>query len=470
MPLPETTRRRLEEALLRIYGPARLTTAPEERLVFECDAQTLYCAVPDAVVYPETTREVQETVRLCNDLGVPVLARGAGTGLSGGAVAASQGMILQMSRMNRILSVDYANRVAVIQPGVINLHLSEITRPRGYHFAPDPSSQLACTIGGNVAENSGGPHTLKYGVTTNHVLGLEVVLPTGEILRTGSLTGDAPGFDLTGLFTGTEGTTGIVTEATLRLTPNIQAVRTFLAVYDTVDDASETVSGVIREGIIPAAIELIDNLAIQAVEAHMKPGFPPDAAAVLLIEIDGIETELDAMAGAILAVCRANHCRDVQQARDEETRTKLWKGRKNALGALGKICKAYYTHDGVVPRSKLPEALRRIAEVAARNRLRIGNVCHAGDGSLHPVVLYDPKDAEELERAHRAGGELLKACLSLGGTLSGEHGIGLEKRDCMPWLFTPDDLDQFDRVRRAFDPKNLCNPGKKFPVPGASHA
>jgi len=452
------------DALRETFGDDRLTTAREELYTYEADGHTLARHRPQAVVYPESTEEVRDAVVACRDHGVPFLARGAGTGLSGGAVAASGGLIVETARMNRILEVDRANRLAVVQPGLVNLHLSLHTRPYGLHYAPDPSSQGACTIGGNVAENSGGPHTLRYGVTTNHVLGLELVLPSGELVRTGGPTGDGPGYDLTGLVVGCEGTFGIVTEVTVRLTPDPPAVRTFLGVYDTVDDASETVSALIRAGIVPAAMELIDNLAIRAVEAHLHVGFPEDAAAVLLIEIEGLEVELGPAAERIETLCRGHRAREVRVAEDEGTRQRLWKGRKQALGAIGKIARAYYTHDGVVPRSRLPEALRRTAEIGRRHGLRVAHVCHAGDGNLHPMLLYDPDSPDEVERVHAAGAEVLRACVELGGALTGEHGIGQEKRDCIGWLYDEHDLDQMRRVREVFDPDGRCNPGKIFPT------
>ncbi len=464
MALSERERPPFERELRHVFGDERLATGFEQLLTYEADGHTLRRQAPDAVVYPETTLEVQQAVRICNRFDVPFLARGAGTGLSGGAVAARGGLIIELARMNRILDVDYAGRTAVVQPGVVNLHLSLHTRPHGFHYAPDPSSQGACTIGGNVAENSGGPHTLRHGVTTNHVLGLEVVLPSGELLRTGRPNGDAPGYDLTGLFVGSEGTFGIATEITVRLTPDPEGLRTFLAVYDDVQDASEAVGAVLRAGIVPAALELIDNLAIRAVESHLRVGFPLDAAAVLLIEIEGAEPELDPLAEDIVRICREQRAREIRKAADERTRAQLWKGRKHALGAVGKLAGAYYTHDGVVPRSRLPEALRRVSEIGSRHALRIANVCHAGDGNLHPLILYDPHDAREVERVRAAGAEILKLCVDLGGVLSGEHGIGHEKQDCMGWMFGPDDLDQMARVRRVFDPGERCNPGKVFPT------
>jgi glycolate oxidase len=464
MALTEDNRESFAKALRDILGK-RATLDLCERVVYESDAQTNIESLPDAIVYPETTAEVQAVVRVCNAHDVRFIARGAGTGLSGGAVAIKGGVIIELSRMNRILEVDIPNRLAVVQAAAVNIHLTNLVTPKGFHFAPDPSSQRACTIGGNVAENAGGPHTLKHGVTVNHVLGLEVVLPDGEVIRTGTSNGaPAPGWDLTGLFCGSEGTLGIVTEVTVKLTPNPQGVRTMLAIFNTLDEASETVSGIIREGIIPAALELIDNLAIQSVEAHVKPGFPLDAEAVLLVEVDGAESELDAMAQGVVAVCRKNNCREVRLAADDEERMKLWKGRKQVLGALGKIAPAYYIHDGVVPRSKVPEIFREIRKISEKYKVRIANIAHAGDGSLHPLILFDPKDEDEADRGHHAGGDILKRCVEMGGTLSGEHGIGLEKAGCIYWVFSEDDLDTFQRMHDVFNPHGRCNPGKIFPT------
>ncbi len=453
----------LAAELLAMFGAERCALDPEALIVYESDGHTLARQVPEAVVFPETTAEVQAAVRACIRYGVPFLARGAGTGLSGGAVAALRGVIIETSRMRQIISLDPIDRVAVVQPGLVNLHLSQAASPHRLFYAPDPSSQGACTIGGNVAENSGGPHTLKYGVTTNHVLALTVVLPNGEVAHLGSITGDAPGLDLVGLFVGSEGTFGIATEITVRLLPAVESVRTFLAVYDSVAAASETVSAILRAGIVPAALELMDNAAIRAVEAHLKVGFPIDAAAVLLIEIEGRTDEQSLLAPRLLEICRSSGAREVQEAADELQRAALWKGRKQALGALGKLAPAYYTHDGVVPRSKLPQALEAIAEIGVRHRLRVANVCHAGDGNLHPLLLFDPDNHDEVGRVKAAGAEILALCVALGGALTGEHGIGLEKQQLMPLAFEPHELEQFERVRAVFDVEKLRNPGKLLP-------
>ena len=434
--------------------------------MYECDGHTLDKAPPDVVVFPTCTQQVVDIVKLANRHDVPFVARGAGTGLSGGALALEGGIVIEMCRMNKILEVDYGNQRAVVQPGLVNLHLSLAVSDGGFYYAPDPSSQGSCTIGGNVAENSGGPHTLKYGVTTNHVLGLEVVLPDGELVHFGGAVLDTPGYDLTGLFVGSEGTFGIVTSVTVRIMRKPQAVKTLLAFFDTVEAASNAVSGIIGAGIIPAAIEMMDNLAIQAVEAAIRAGLPLDAGALLLIELDGIDDGMEADAQRIADICEQNDCQNVRVAQDDAERALLWKGRKEAFGAIGRLTPNYYTHDGVIPRTRLPEALTRLQIISHRYGLRIANVFHAGDGNLHPLVLYDERDEEEVERVHKAGHDILQTCVDLGGVLSGEHGIGLEKKNCMPWLFSEADLDVMRRVRQVFNPRELCNPNKVIPLRG----
>ena len=452
--------------LAAIVAPQPLLTQPEEMLVYECDGHTLDKAPPDVVVFPTCTEQVVDIVKLANRHDVPFVARGAGTGLSGGALALEGGIVIEMCRMNKILEIDYGNQRAVVQPGLVNLHLSLAVADGGFYYAPDPSSQGSCTIGGNVAENSGGPHTLKYGVTTNHVLGLEVVLPNGELVHFGGAVLDTPGYDLTGLFVGSEGTFGIVTSATVRIMRKPQAVKTLLAFFETVEAASNAVSGIIGAGIIPAAIEMMDNLAIQAVEAAIRAGLPLDAGALLLIELDGIEDGMEADARQIAEICEQNDCQNVRVAQDDAERALLWKGRKEAFGAIGRLTPNYYTHDGVIPRTRLPEALTRLQIISHRYGLRIANVFHAGDGNLHPLVLYDERDSEEIERVHQAGHDILQTCVDLGGVLSGEHGIGLEKKNCMPWLFSEADLDVMRRVRQVFNPQELCNPNKVIPLRG----
>ena len=454
------------QELAAIVAPQPLLTQPEDMLVYECDGHTLDKAPPDVVVFPTCTEQVVDIVKLANRHDVPFVARGAGTGLSGGALALEGGIVIEMCRMNKILEVDYGNQRAVVQPGLVNLHLSLAVSDGGFYYAPDPSSQGSCTIGGNVAENSGGPHTLKYGVTTNHVLGLEVVLPNGELVHFGGAVLDTPGYDLTGLFVGSEGTFGIVTSVTVRIMRKPQAVKTLLAFFDTVEAASNAVSGIIGAGIIPAAIEMMDNLAIQAVEAAIRAGLPLDAGALLLIELDGIDDGMEADAQRIADICQQSDCQNVRVAQDDAERALLWKGRKEAFGAVGRLTPNYYTHDGVIPRTRLPEALTRLQIISHRYGLRIANVFHAGDGNLHPLVLYDERDEEEVERVHQAGHDILQTCVDLGGVLSGEHGIGLEKKNCMPWLFSEADLDVMRRVRQVFNPRDLCNPNKVIPLRG----
>lgn len=454
------------QELATIVAPMPVLSAPEEMLVYECDGHTLDKATPSAVVFPSTTAQIVAIVKLANAHGLPFVARGAGTGLSGGALALDGGIIIEMCRMNKILELDYVNQRAVVQPGLVNLHLSLAAAEAGYYYAPDPSSQGSCTIGGNVAENSGGPHTLKYGVTTNHVLGLEVVLPDGEVVHLGGSTLDMPGYDLTGLFVGSEGTFGITTQITVRLLRKPQAWKTVLAFFPSVDAASTAVSGIIGAGIIPAALEMMDNLAIQAVEAAIQAGLPLDAGALLLIELDGIADGMEDDTARIATLCEQCGCQGVRIAQDEAERALLWKGRKEAFGAVGRLSPNYYTHDGVIPRTRLPEALQRLQAISAHYDLRMANVFHAGDGNLHPLVLYDERNAQEVQRVHQAGEAILRTCVELGGVLSGEHGIGLEKKNCMPWLFSEDDLALMHQLRLVFNPRQLCNPGKVLPLRG----
>ena len=456
----KTSLRREMEALL---GPGAVLSDPDELMVYESDGLTLFRALADFVVFPLTAEHVSALVRLAQREGLPFVARGAGTGLSGGCLPAEGGLVISLMRMNRVLEVDYDNQIAVVEPGLVNLHLSWAVGARGFYYAPDPSSQQACTIGGNIANNSGGPHTLKYGVTTNHVLGLEVVLPDGEIVWLGGKTRDPQGYDLAGIFVGSEGTFGIATKIVLRILRQPQAVRTVLAVFNEIDQASEAVSAIIARGLIPAAMEMIDQLTIQAVEDAFGCGYPRDAAAALLIEMDGLAAGMDEQAARVIAACRETGAREVRLARDEAERQLLWKGRKSAFGAYGRISPAYLVMDGVIPRTRLPYVLRRVNEIVAGYGLRVGNVFHAGDGNLHPNILYDPRKPGEEQRVVAAGGEILKVCAEVGGSISGEHGIGLEKRDYMPLIFSEADLGCMARVKRAFNPTGLCNPGKIFP-------
>jgi glycolate oxidase len=422
--------------------------------------------LPAAVVTPESTEQVAGVVRACRRAGVPITARGGGTGLSGGALPAPGGVVVALIKMNRILEVDLANLRAVVEPGLVNLQLSQAVAGSELYYVPDPSSQKACTIGGNVGENAGGPHTLLYGVTTNHVLGLEVVTPRGDVVWFGGKALDLPGYDLTGVFVGSEGTIGIATKIIVRLVPLPEAVKTLLAVFANVDEASAAVSDVIAHGIVPAAIEMMDQLAIKAVEAAYHAGYPEDAGAVLLIEVDGLRDGLDEQAAAIASLSLAHGARSVRSARDAKERDLLWAGRKGAFGAMGRLSPDYYVVDGVVPRSTLPQVLHEVREVGRRFALPIANVFHAGDGNLHPLILFDAERPGELARVKEAGAELMRICLRHGGTLSGEHGIGVEKRELMPEAYSACDLEQMLHVKHALDPDGMCNPGKIFPTPG----
>jgi glycolate oxidase len=465
MPTFEGDRAGLLDELRRLLPPERLLSAGDDLFAYECDAQTFDRAQPLAVALPETTEEVAALVKACAQRGVPFVPRGAGTGLSGGAVAVGS-LVISTARMNKIHQVDVANRQAWVGPGVVNAHLSRAVAAHGLHYAPDPSSQNACTIGGNVAENSGGPHTLKYGVTTNHILACEVVLPDGAVVMLGGAAADTPGYDLLSVFIGSEGTFGIATRILLRLTPLPEGVKTVLAIFDSVPDACRGVTEMLARGILPAAVEMIDQPTLRAVEAYIHAGFPLDAAAVLLVEVDGLRDDLQQQADAVVAALKAASARDVRLARDDAERAKLWKGRKQAFGALGRLAPNYYTHDGVIPRTKLPEVLAEIGRIAERNRVLIANVFHAGDGNLHPVVLYDEREEGVIERVRAAGDQILALVLSVGGGLSGEHGIGLEKIGYMNRLYSEEDLDQMRRLRDLFNPKGLCNPGKVIPAPG----
>src|SRR5712691_11615012 len=454
----------IQRVLESIVGPGGVLSEPEELLVYESDGLTLFRALADFVVCPRGAEQVAALVKLASREGIPFVARGAGTGLSGGCLPAEGGLVISMMRMNRVLEVDYDNQVAVVEPGLVNLHLSWAVGPRGYYYAPDPSSQQACTIGGNIANNSGGPHTLKYGVTTNHVLGLEVVMPDGEIVWLGGRTRDAQGYDLAGVFVGSEGTFGIATKVVVRILKKPQAVKTVLAVFDAVPKASTAVSEIIGRGLVPAAVEMIDQLTIQAVEDAFGCGYPRDAAAALLVELDGLRAGIETQAERIVQACRDAGAREVRTARDEAERALLWKGRKSAFGAYGRISPAYMVMDGVIPRTKLPYVLDRVNEIVAAHGLRVGNVFHAGDGNLHPNILYDPRKAGEEARVVEAGAQIMRLCAEVGGSISGEHGIGLEKADFMPFIFSAEDLEFMRRLKHAFNPTGRCNPGKVFPT------
>jgi glycolate oxidase len=453
----------LARDLSAIVGADAVITDPTELTTYDCDAYTIEKSLPTAVVLPQTTEQVVEVVRYANRVGLPLVPRGAGTGLSGGALAVKGGIVLATTRMNRIVWVDTRNRRIRAQAGAVNIQLTKAVQSAGLHFAPDPSSQGACTIGGNVAENSGGPHTLKYGVTVNHVTGLQVVLPDGELLELGGVEDEPFGYDWVGLLTGSEGTLAIVTEVTARLTPLPQGVRTLLAVFETLEDATQTVSDIIAAGIIPAALELMDALTLQAVEAAFGYGFPLDAEAVLLIELDGLEVELDAERERVVGICERNWAREVRLAQTPQERARLWAARKKAIGALGRLAPSCVTQDGVIPRSRLPQVLREAFQIAARYQLRLANVFHAGDGNLHPVLLFDDADPEQVARVVEAGEAILALCLREGGSLTGEHGIGTEKCALMHQMFSTNDLDTMKRVKAIFNPHDRLNPEKLFP-------
>ena len=457
-------RQRLRRALAAIVGDDGVLADAADLRVYECDGYTLERHVPSLVALPRTTDEVARVVRLAAGMGIAFVPRGAGTGLSGGCLPGEAPLMICTSRMRRIRAIDVANRRLVAEAGVVNAAVSRAVDAAGLQYVPDPSSQNACTIGGNVAENSGGPHTLKYGVTTNHVLGVELVLADGEVVELGGAIDDAPGYDLTGVVCGSEGTFGIVTAATLRLEPLPEGVMTMLAVFETVAAATATVSRIIAAGIVPAALEMMDRTIVAAVEAAYHAGFPTDAGAVLLIELDGPAAGLTASAARVDAICRDAGARSVRTAADEHERAILWKSRKRAFGAVGRLSPSYCTQDGVVPRTRLPEILVRIEEIGARHRLRIGNVFHAGDGNIHPIILFDERDPDETQRVLAAGREILEACVALGGSVTGEHGIGVEKIRELGLTFGPDDLALMRRLRTAFDPAGRANPGKIFPT------
>ncbi len=450
--------------LRRLLPAGAVIEEPEQLRTYECDGLTGHRVVPSLVVLPETTEQVQTVVRACQAAAVPFVARGAGTGLSGGALPVADGVVIALTRMNRVLDVDLEGARIVVQPGVTNLQVTEAVIGDGFYYAPDPSSQQVCTIGGNVAENSGGAHCLKYGFTVNHVTGLTVVLPDGELVRLGGRSLESPGPDLLGVFVGSEGTLGIATEITLRLLRRPEAVRTVLAAFDSIDAAGATVSGIVSAGILASAMEIMDRLTIEAAEAAVHPGYP-DANALLLVELDGPAPQVEEDLAAAEAICRDSGAWEIRTAADDHERALLWKGRKSAFAAMGRVSSDYYVQDGVVPRTKLPEVLRRIAELEGEYGLRVGNVFHAGDGNLHPLVLYDARVDGEPERARALAEAILEACIDVGGSLTGEHGIGVDKACSMPLLFGADDLDAMQRLRRGFDPVGLCNPGKVFPTP-----
>ena len=460
MPLPESA----VTELRRVAGRDAVIDARNDLRIFERDG-SIEGAIPDAVVLAADTRQVADVIKVAARHRIPVVPRGAGTGLSGGAVTIKGGIALQVTRMRRIIEIDPVAQTAVVEPGVVNQELSLAAAQYGLFYAPDPSSQKACTIGGNAAENSGGPHCLYYGVTTNHVLGMEVVLADGSVHW---VTGDAPdrmGLDLCGVLVGSEGTLCAITKIKVKLLRIPPSVATLLAAFPTIEDASQAVSAVIGHGIVPAALEMMDHVTVGAVEAHYHAGYPTDAGAVLLVEVDGIPESTRELMAAIRDVLATNHGYAMREAQTPAERDLLWAGRKGAIGALGRIKPNYYLHDGVVPRSRLPQILSAVGEIGQHYKLPVANVFHAGDGNLHPNILFDMRDAKVLLQVEAAGEEMLRAVVEMGGALSGEHGIGLEKSAFMPWIFTPDDLDAMQRVKHAFDADGILNPGKIFPDP-----
>ncbi|MHB1005157.1 MAG: FAD-linked oxidase C-terminal domain-containing protein [Chloroflexota bacterium] len=457
-----TLRAGLIDELKAIVGPQDVLWAYRDMLAYEYDA-TVERALPEAVVFPSGAEEVSRVVKLAQREGITVVPRGAGTNLSGGTLPIEGGIILEFSRLNRILEIDVANHRAVVEPGVVNLDLQNALAPLGYTYAPDPASQKVSTMGGNIGEDSGGPHCLKYGVTANHVVGLEVVLPNGEVVHTGGSTEDSPGYDLTGLLVGSEGTLGIVTKITVRIIRLPETIKTLLGVYDRLEQLGQTVSDIIAAGIIPATLELMDRPVIKAVEDSVHAGYPLDAEAVLLIEVDGIEDGLDRQVDEIVQICRRNGVREVRAAKSAAERDLLWSGRRGAFGAVARVRPSYLVQDGTVPRARLAEVLKDVVAIAAKHNVMVGNVAHAGDGNLHPLFMYDPKDKAESERVHLAGAEIMALCVEMGGTLSGEHGIGVEKQKFMPLRFGVREMQVMAALKAAFDPGDLLNPGKIVP-------
>jgi len=452
--------------LRRIVGEENVISGDDELLVYECDAYTLEKHLPGVVVLPQSTEHVVAVVKLCAVNHLPIIPRGAGTSLSGTVLAVDGGVMIALTRMSKIIEVDYRNRRALVEAGCVNAWVTNAVKAQGLLYAPDPSSQPACTIGGNVGTNSGGPHTLKYGVTTNHILGFEMVLPDGEIVWLGARPDggeDVDGYDLRGVVIGCEGMFGIVTRVLLRLIRAPQTFKTMLGIFESVEDASQTVSDIIAAGIVPGALEMMDQLITQAVEAAYHFGFPLDAGAVLIVELDGLAAGLDRQVERIIAICNQNRARAVRVAKSDQERADLWKCRKRAFGAIGRLSPNFLTQDGVVPRSKLPEIMQFIRACSEKYGLRIPNVFHAGDGNIHPLILYDERDPDQVRRALEAGHDILLKCIELGGSVTGEHGIGTEKIDFMEKQFTKDDLDAMRALRRVFDPAGRCNPHKLFP-------
>lgn len=453
----------LKARVATLLGPKGYLDRTEDLALYEYDG-SIDKHAPDLVVFPRNTEQVAELVKLAREFQVPFVARGAGTGLSGGAIPREGGIMIAFARMNRILEIDLENERAVVQPGVVNLDVTLAVESRGYFYAPDPSSQRACTIGGNVSENAGGPHTLAYGVTTNHVLQLELVLPDGTVVETGGAEPDLPGYDLTGLLTGSEGTMALVTRITVRLMRKPELVKTILAIYESSEDAGRTVAEITARAITPVAVEMLDGVMLRMVEEATHAGYPMDASAVLLIELEGIREAVEAQVEQVREACLLCGAREFRVARTTEERDLLWKGRKNAFGAVGRVSPTYYVQDGVVPRTKIAPTLHFIGEVARKHGLTISNIFHAGDGNLHPIILFNPRIPGDLEKARASGEEILTWCIDAGGSITGEHGVGMEKNELMGRLFSPATLDMIRSLKLLFDPESRLNPGKVLPT------
>ncbi len=446
----------------KICGKENVLHRPIDLLLYEYDA-SMERGRPDVIVFPESTEQIQEIVRLASGMGVPFIARGSATNLCGGTVAFSGGIIIECSRMKDILEINIEDQVAVVEPGVYNLDLQNALAKYGYAFAPDPASQKVSTLAGNAAMNAGGPHCLKYGVTVNHVLGLEMVMPNGELLTTGGSVSATPGYDLTGVMNGSEGTFGIITKLYLKIIPIPESLKTMLISFAAIEQAAGAVSSIIARGIIPSTLEYMDNLCIRTVVKSLKVDYPIDAAAVLIIEVDGPSFTLDTQVQEIEKICRQNGATEIRQATDENERNTLWAGRRGALGAMTRLKPSIVVFDGTVPRNKLPEALQRIDKISKKFNLQYGTLLHAGDGNIHPIIVYDERNSEETKRVNSGCREIMKLCVELGGTITGEHGVGLEKIQAMKYLFNPEDLNTMKKLKTVFDPENICNPGKIFP-------
>ena len=468
MPIPDAgaiaRRSDIAAALRRIVPGEGVIEAPIEMRAYESDGLSAYRQMPLVVVLPETTEQVSQVLRYAHDNNIKVVPRGAGTSLSGGALPLADGILLGLAKFNRVLDIDYGNRCAVVQPGVTNLAITKAVEHKGFYYAPDPSSQIACSIGGNVAENSGGVHCLKYGLTANNVLGIEMVLITGEVIRLGGKHLDSDGYDLLGIMTGSEGLLGVVTEVTVRILQKPETARAVLVGFPTSIDAGQCVADIISQGIIPGGMEMMDKPAIHAVEEFVHAGYPLDAAALLIVELDGPRVEVDQLIARVSETATANHASTLRVSNSEEERLLFWAGRKAAFPAMGRISPDYICMDGTIPRKRLPEVLTGMAALSEKYDLRVANVFHAGDGNLHPLILFDANDPGELERAENFGADILRLCVKVGGVLTGEHGVGIEKRDLMPEMFSETDLNQQMRLKCAFDDQGLLNPGKVFPT------